>query len=63
VRHDIGIDRIQWSTDFPHVQCDWPNSRAVIEEQFASIPADETHKIVRDNAIAYFHLDRVGASG
>ena len=25
VRHDIGVDRIQWSTDFPHVQCDWPN--------------------------------------
>jgi predicted TIM-barrel fold metal-dependent hydrolase len=58
VRHDIGVDRIQWSTDFPHVQCDWPNSRKVIEEQFAGIPDDERRRIVCDNAVRYFHLDR-----
>ncbi len=58
VRHDIGVDRIQWSTDFPHVQCDWPDSRQVIEEQFAEIPENERAMIIRDNAIAYFRLDR-----
>ncbi len=56
VRHDIGVDRIQWSTDFPHVQCDWPESRRVIEEQFADIPAEETRKIVCENAVRYFRL-------
>jgi predicted TIM-barrel fold metal-dependent hydrolase len=59
VRHDIGVDRIQWSTDFPHVQCDWPNSRKVIDEQFAGIPDDERRQVVRDNAVRYFRLDRV----
>ncbi len=58
VRHDIGVDRIQWSTDFPHVQCDWPDSRKVIEEQFRDIPGDERRKIVCDNAKTYFRLDR-----
>ena len=51
VRHDIGVDRIQWSTDFPHVQCDWPNSRKIIDEQFADVPDDERRRIVRDNAV------------
>jgi predicted TIM-barrel fold metal-dependent hydrolase len=56
VRHDIGIDRIQWSTDFPHVQCDWPNSREVIDDQFRDIPDDEMRTIVCDNAVRYFRL-------
>lgn len=55
-RHDIGVDRIQWSTDFPHVQCDWPHSGKVIEQQFADIPEDEKRAIVRDNALRYFRL-------
>ncbi len=57
-RHEIGIDKLQWSTDFPHVQCDWPNSRQVIEEQFQGVPEDEKRQIVCDNAVRYFHLDR-----
>jgi predicted TIM-barrel fold metal-dependent hydrolase len=57
VRHDIGVENIQWSTDFPHVQCDWPNSRQVIEDQFKDIPEDETRKIICDNAKRYFRLE------
>jgi predicted TIM-barrel fold metal-dependent hydrolase len=60
MRHHIGVDRIQWSTDFPHVVTDWPNSRKQVEEEFAGIPADEKRKIVCDNAVRYFHLDAVG---
>jgi hypothetical protein len=43
------------------VQCDWPESRRIIEEQFADIPADETRMIICDNAVKYFHLDRTPA--
>jgi predicted TIM-barrel fold metal-dependent hydrolase len=60
VRHDIGIDNIQWSTDFPHVQCDWPNSRQIIEDQFADVPEDERRKILCDNALNYFHITSSG---
>ncbi len=58
VRHDIGIGNIQWSTDFPHVQCDWPHSRKIVEDQFADVPEDEARQILRDNAREYFKLDR-----
>jgi predicted TIM-barrel fold metal-dependent hydrolase len=56
VRHDIGVDRIQWSTDFPHVQCDWPDSRRIIEMQFADIPEDEAKMMLHDNAVRFFRL-------
>jgi predicted TIM-barrel fold metal-dependent hydrolase len=62
VRHDIGVDRIQWSTDFPHVQCDWPNSRRIIEQEFEGIPDDERRAIICDNAVRYFRMDRERAT-
>ena len=58
VRHQCGIDNIQWSTDFPHVQCDRPDSRQVIDLQFADIPAEERRQTIRDHAVRLFHLDR-----
>ncbi len=62
VRHDIGVDRIQWSTDFPHVQCDWPDSQKIIEMQFKDVPEDETRKMLRDNAVKFFRLDKPQAT-
>ena len=57
VRHDIGVDRIQWSTDFPHVQCDWPNSRQDRStSSSATVPPTTTRQIVCDNAVQYFRL-------
>ena len=40
-RHELGVDRIMWSTDFPHPATSWPNSQAVVEKNFAGIPDDE----------------------
>ncbi|MCU1428484.1 MAG: amidohydrolase 2 [Actinomycetia bacterium] len=49
-RHELGVDRIMWSTDFPHPATSWPNSRAVVEKNFAGIPEDEKDLIVAGNA-------------
>jgi len=58
-RRQIGIDRIQWSTDFPHHGNDWPRSRWTIEQQFAGVPQDERDRIVCRNAVELFKLDRI----
>ena len=57
LRHEIGVDRIMWSTDFPHVVTRWPNSLKVLDSQMTGVPADEKRKMVADNAIRFFHLD------
>jgi predicted TIM-barrel fold metal-dependent hydrolase len=49
-RHLVGIDNILWSTDFPHPATTWPNSREIVDRQFADIPDQERHLICSGNA-------------
>lgn len=57
VRHDAGIGRMMWASDFPHSASDWPNSKKVIEEMFVGVPQDEADQVLAGNAIEYFHLE------
>jgi predicted TIM-barrel fold metal-dependent hydrolase len=57
LRHEIGVERIMWSTDFPHVVTRWPNSLKTLDAQMTGVPNDERRKMVADNAIKFFHLD------
>ena len=56
-RHEIGVDKVMWASDFPHLESDWPNSRRVIAENFAGVGADEIWTMTVGNAVKYFHLD------
>lgn len=49
-RHEIGVDRICVEIDYPHVDCNWPNSRKMIAASLAEVPDDEAHRIVELNA-------------
>jgi len=49
-RHEIGLDRILWSSDFPHAGCDFPNYADVIEVAFAGVPERERQQILAENA-------------
>jgi predicted TIM-barrel fold metal-dependent hydrolase len=55
-RYDIGVERIMWSTDFPHPATSWPNSHAVVQKNFAGIPEDERNLIVAGNAARLYGL-------
>ena len=55
-RHEVGIDKVMWASDFPHLESDWPHSARVIEENFAGVPQDEIWKMTVGNAVKYFHL-------
>jgi predicted TIM-barrel fold metal-dependent hydrolase len=57
LRHLIGVERIMWSTDFPHIVTRWPESLKLIEEQLGKVAEDEKHKMLAGNAVRYFHLD------
>jgi predicted TIM-barrel fold metal-dependent hydrolase len=47
VRHQVGIENMAWSTDFPHHGNDWPYSRRTIDRLFTDVPAEERRKSVR----------------
>jgi predicted TIM-barrel fold metal-dependent hydrolase len=55
-RHAVGVENIMWSTDFPHPATTWPNSVAIVERQFANVPANERELIVSGNAKRLYNL-------
>src|SRR5205807_155286 len=56
LRDIIGVENMMWSSDFPHPVTSWPNSKKVIEEQFAGVPADERELILSGNAARVWQL-------
>lgn len=56
LRDLIGVENILWSTDFPHPVTSWPNSRQIIEEQFAGVPAEERQLMLYGNAARVWNL-------
>lgn len=57
LRHHVGVDHIMFATDFPHIECEYPNSKAVVEEIYANIPVEDRDKIWAQNTLDYFKLD------
>jgi uncharacterized protein len=53
----VGVDRIMWSTDFPHIVTRWPHSLQVMEEQMTGVSQDEKRQMLAGNAVKFFHLD------
>jgi predicted TIM-barrel fold metal-dependent hydrolase len=54
IRDRIGVDRILWSSDYPHTESTWPNSRKVVEEMFQGVPEDEQQQMAGGNAAQLF---------
>ncbi len=56
LRHSVGVDNIMWSSDYPHSETTFPESRKDVELHFAGIPADETYKMTCGNAVGLYNL-------
>ncbi len=52
----FGADNYMWASDFPHTDSTWPNSREVIQKDFAKVPPEVTQKIVANNAIRLYRM-------
>ena len=57
LRHEIGVDRMMWSTDFPHVVTRWPHSLEMMDSQMKDVPEEERHKMAAGNAVKFFRLN------
>ena len=56
-RHQIGIDNIMWSSDYPHTASTWPHSQEIIARDFKDVPTAEKWQIVRQNVTRLYDLD------
>ncbi len=53
----IGVECLQWSSDYPHSGTDWPNSQNSITNQMRGIPEEEQRLILGGNALRMFGID------
>jgi predicted TIM-barrel fold metal-dependent hydrolase len=55
-RDKIGIANLLWSSNFPHEDNDYPESRQQLEKQLDGLPEDDKIALRSGNAIEFFHL-------
>jgi len=58
LRHEIGVHKMMFGTDYPHHEGTWPNTRAWITAAFEGVPEQEARLILGENAISFYGLDR-----
>jgi len=58
IREQIGVDRFMFGTDMPHREGTWPNTRNWIKHAFRGVPEDQVRKILGENAIRFYEMDR-----
>ena len=58
MRHEIGVDTIDFGRDYPHTESTWPNTNDYWKIIFAGTDKEDVRKILGENAIRFFDLDR-----
>ena len=64
-RHRVGIDKLMWGSDYPHMEGTWPNTMESLQATFGDYPEEETRRILGINAaeVYGFDLETLGPIG
>ncbi len=57
IREEIGVDRLMWGADYPHLEGAAPVHRLVIRQVFGGMPEEDLRRILGLNAIDVFGFD------
>jgi predicted TIM-barrel fold metal-dependent hydrolase len=60
MRHEIGVNKLMWGSDYPHPEGTWPNTAEHNRMLFAGVPEADLHAIMGTNALAAYDLDGDG---
>ncbi len=56
-RQFIGVDRMMWSSDYPHQASSWPHSQEVVARDFKDASAEDRFAITRGNAARLYGFE------
>jgi predicted TIM-barrel fold metal-dependent hydrolase len=61
IRDKIGVDKILWGSDYPHLEASYPFSRAAVRTAFQDVSVVDTERMLAGNAAKLygFDLDRL----
>jgi predicted TIM-barrel fold metal-dependent hydrolase len=57
VRHEVGIERIMWGSDYPHSEGSFPYSREALRAAFGTCDPAETKLMLEDNVARVYGFD------
>ena len=57
IRELIGVDSLQWGSDYPHVESTFPRSKEILEEILADCTEEEKAKITGKNVARVYNLN------
>jgi predicted TIM-barrel fold metal-dependent hydrolase len=58
LRGVIGVENMMWGSDYPHPEGTWPHTGDYLKEVFSGIPEADGRKILGENALDWYGLDR-----
>jgi predicted TIM-barrel fold metal-dependent hydrolase len=63
LRDVIGVDNMMWGSDYPPSESTYPQSRKILADILAGVPADERAKIAGGNTarVYRFEVAKLGA--
>ena len=56
-RHEIGVDRLMWGSDYPHLEGTWPDSLPALQATFGDYPEHEIRAMLGLNAARVYGFD------
>jgi uncharacterized protein len=56
MRHEVGVERMLWSSDYPHPASMWPESSIRLAQQLAEVPESERTLMLNGNSARLFNL-------
>jgi predicted TIM-barrel fold metal-dependent hydrolase len=56
-RHKIGVNKIMWGSDYPHLEGTWPNTADALKTTFLDYPEDEARAMLGTNALDVYGFD------
>jgi predicted TIM-barrel fold metal-dependent hydrolase len=57
IRHEIGLDRFMWGSDYPHDEGSHPFTREHLRQSFSDVPEDEMRLILGESAAKLYDFD------
>ena len=57
MREEIGVDRLMWGADYPHLEGAAPVHRLVLRQVFGGMPERDLRRILGGNAVRVFGFD------
>jgi hypothetical protein len=59
VRHEVGVDRIMWGSDYPHTEGSYPYSLLALRAAFGRCDPAETKLMLEDTVATVYGFDLV----